>query len=41
MPAALETITSPAVLAFLLGVFAALLRSDVRLPDAVHTALSS
>ena len=41
MPAALETVTSPAVLAFLLGVLAALLRSDVRLPDAVHTALSS
>jgi hypothetical protein len=41
VPAALETVTSPAVLAFLLGVFAALLRSDVRLPDAVHTALSS
>ena len=41
MPAALETITSPAVLAFVLGVLAALLRSDVRLPDAVHTALSS
>ena len=39
--AALETLTSPAVLAFLLGVAAALLRSDVRLPDAVHTALSS
>jgi hypothetical protein len=41
VPAALETLTSPAVLAFLLGVLAALLRSDVRLPDAVHTALSS
>jgi len=41
MPAALETVTSPAVLAFLLGVLAAALRSDVRLPDAVHTALSS
>lgn len=41
MPAALETVTSPAVLAFLLGVLAAVLRSDVRLPDAVHTALSS
>ena len=41
MPDALETVTSPAVLAFLLGVLAALLRSDVRLPDAVHTALSS
>ncbi len=39
--AALETLTSPAVLAFLLGVLAAVLRSDVRLPDAVHTALSS
>ncbi|MBO1751224.1 sodium-dependent bicarbonate transport family permease [Actinotalea sp. BY-33] len=41
MQAALDTVTSPAVLAFLLGVLAALLRSDVRLPDAVHTALSS
>lgn len=37
----LTTLTSPAVLAFLLGVVAALLRSDVRFPDAVHTALSS
>jgi hypothetical protein len=37
----LETLSTPAVLAFLLGVGAALLRSDVRLPDAVHTALSS
>ena len=39
--AALDTLTSPAVLAFLLGVLAAVLRSDVRLPDAVHTAMSS
>ena len=39
--AVLDTLTSPAVLAFLLGVGAALLRSDVRLPDAVHTAMSS
>ncbi|WP_409328759.1 sodium-dependent bicarbonate transport family permease [Trujillonella humicola] len=38
---ALTTLTSPAVLAFLLGVLAVLLRSDVRLPDAVHTAISS
>lgn len=38
---ALDTVTSPAVLAFLLGLVAALLRSDVRLPDAVHVALSS
>ena len=37
----LDTLLSPAVLAFLLGIFAALLRSDVRLPDAVHTGLSS
>jgi hypothetical protein len=37
----LETLATPAVLAFLLGVGAALLRSDVRLPDAVHTGLSS
>ena len=39
--AALETVSSPAVLAFLLGVLAAALKSDVRLPDPVHTALSS
>ncbi len=38
---AVTTLTSPAVLAFLLGALAVLLRSDVRLPDAVHTALSS
>ncbi len=38
---ALDTLSSPAVLAFVLGVLAALLRSDVRLPEAVHTALSS
>ena len=38
---ALSTLASPAVLAFLLGVLAVALRSDVRLPDAVHTALSS
>ncbi|MGF1645558.1 MAG: sodium-dependent bicarbonate transport family permease [Kineosporiaceae bacterium] len=37
----LDALSTPAVLAFLLGVGAALLRSDVRLPDAVHTALSS
>jgi hypothetical protein len=37
----LTTLTSPAVLAFLLGVAAAAIRSDVRLPDAVHTAISS
>lgn len=37
----LSTLASPAVLAFLLGVLAVALRSDVRLPDAVHTALSS
>lgn len=37
----LDTLSTPAVLAFLLGVAAALLRSDVRLPDAVHTGLSS
>jgi uncharacterized protein len=38
---ALATLSTPAVLAFLLGLVAAVLRSDVRLPDAVHTALSS
>ncbi len=37
----LATLTSPAVLAFLLGVLAAFLKSDIRFPDAVHTALSS
>lgn len=41
MDTALATVTSPAVLAFVLGMLAALLRSDVRLPDAVHTGLSS
>lgn len=38
---AIDTLASPVVLAFLLGVIAALVRSDIRLPDAVHTALSS
>ncbi len=38
---AIDTLASPVVLAFLLGIIAALLRSDIRLPDAVHTALSS
>jgi hypothetical protein len=37
----LDILSTPAVLAFVLGVSAALLRSDVRLPDAVHTGLSS
>ena len=36
-----DTLLSPPVLAFLLGIMAALLRSDVRLPEAVHTGLSS
>ena len=36
----LTTLTSPAVLAFLLGVAAALLRSDLKLPDQVHGFLS-
>jgi uncharacterized protein len=37
---ALTNLTSPAVLAFVLGVMAALLRSDLRVPEAVHQALS-
>lgn len=37
---ALVTLTSPVVLAFLLGVAAALLRSDLKLPDQVHGFLS-
>lgn len=37
----LETVTSPVVLAFLLGVAAAVIRADLRLPDAVQVALSS
>jgi hypothetical protein len=36
----LSSLTSPAVLAFLLGVAAALLRSDLKLPDQVHGFLS-
>ena len=36
----LTTLTSPAVLAFLLGLSAALLRSDLKLPDQVHGFLS-
>jgi hypothetical protein len=36
----LSTLTSPAVLAFLLGLAAALLRSDLKLPDQVHGFLS-
>lgn len=37
----LTTLTSPALLAFLLGLTAALIRTDVRLPDPVHSAISS
>jgi len=37
----LDTLVSPPVLAFLLGAIAALLCSDVRPPEAVHTGLSS
>ena len=36
----LATLTSPVVLAFLLGVAAALLRSDLKLPEQVHSFLS-
>ena len=37
---ALVNLTSPPVLAFALGVFATLLKSDLKLPDAVYQALS-
>lgn len=37
---ALANLTSPPVLAFALGILATLLRSDLRLPDAVYQALS-
>lgn len=37
---ALANLTSPPVLAFALGILATLLKSDLRLPDAVYQALS-
>lgn len=38
---AVENLTSPPVLAFVLGVVAVLVRSDLRLPDPIHTWLAS
>lgn len=38
---ALENLTSPPVLAFVLGVLAVILRSDLRLPDPIHTWIST
>lgn len=36
----LQNLLSPMVLAFVLGTFAGLVRSDLRIPDAMHTTLS-
>ncbi|MFM7618129.1 MAG: sodium-dependent bicarbonate transport family permease [Actinomycetes bacterium] len=38
---ALENLTSPPVLAFVLGALAVALRSDLRLPDPIHTWLAT
>jgi len=38
---AVENLTSPPVLAFVLGAVAVLVRSDLRLPDPIHTWLAS
>lgn len=38
---AIENLTSPAVLAFVLGALAVWLRSDLRLPDPIHTWLAT
>ncbi len=38
---AVENLTSPPVLAFVLGVVAVLVRSDLRLPDPIHTWLAT
>jgi len=38
---AIENLTSPPVLAFVLGVLAVILRSDLRLPDPIHTWIST
>ena len=41
MNLAIENLTSPPVLAFVLGVVAVLIRSDLRLPDPIHTWLAT
>ena len=38
---AIENLTSPPVLAFVLGALAVVLRSDLRLPDPIHTWIST
>jgi hypothetical protein len=38
---AIENLTSPPVLAFVLGALAVVVRSDLRLPDPIHTWLSA
>ena len=38
---AIENLTSPPVLAFVLGALAVILRSDLRLPDPIHTWIST
>ena len=38
---AIENLTSPPVLAFVLGALAVVLRSDLRLPDPIHTWLAT
>lgn len=38
---AVENLTSPPVLAFVLGALAVMLKSDLRLPDPIHTWLST
>lgn len=38
---AVENLTSPPVLAFVLGALAVVLRSDLRLPDPIHTWIST
>ena len=38
---AIENLTSPPVLAFALGALAVILRSDLRLPDPIHTWIST
>ena len=38
---AIENLTSPPVLAFVLGALAVALRSDLRLPDPIHTWLAT
>ena len=41
MGLAAENLTSPPVLAFALGALAVVLRSDLRLPDPIHTWLAT